>query len=186
MKTLIFNGSPRKSGDTAGLLDELKKHLKGDIKTVSSYYDDINPCTDCRHCWEEAECPIDDKMQEVYEYIKECDNIIIASPVYFSELTGSLLNILSRLQMFCIAKIKRRENLITKSKQGAVILCGGGNGSPEKAESTAKTLLKQMNAMDRYLGCIVSSNTDNTPSKDDKNAIDEIHRLANELNRGKT
>ena len=27
-------------------------------------------------------------MQEIYKYIQECDNIMIASPLYFSELTG--------------------------------------------------------------------------------------------------
>ena len=185
MKTLIFNGSPRKNGDTLRLIDELKSKLDGEIKVVNSYYDDIKPCIDCRHCWDVPECIIQDEMQSVYEYIKECDNIIIASPIYFSELTGSLLNVFSRPQMFCMAKMQRRENIVTKSKNGAIILCGGGDGNPEKAESTAKTILKQMNAVDDYLGCIVSHNTDEVPSKNDKHAIEKIYKLAGIMNNKK-
>ena len=38
MKTLILNGSPRKKGDTASLLNIIKPNLKGDIKVVDAYY----------------------------------------------------------------------------------------------------------------------------------------------------
>ena len=63
-----------------------------------------------------------------------------------------------------------------------MILARGGNGGYEKAESTAKTLLKEMNAMSDYLGCVVSENTDKIPAKDDEIAIKTIHKLAIKLN----
>ena len=38
VKTLIINGSPRKNGNTVTLLNELKKHLKGEVFQVDTYY----------------------------------------------------------------------------------------------------------------------------------------------------
>lgn len=122
-------------------------------------------------------------MQEVYKYIIECDNIVIASPIYFSELSGSLLNILSRLQLFCAARIKRQEYIIKKSKKGAIILCGGGDGNPNKAKSTAHTVLKQMNSKkEDFAGYALSHSTDKLASKHDINAIMQIEKKANEFN----
>ena len=93
MKTLIFNGSPRPKGDTAGLLSLLKEDLAGEYRQVDAYRADISPCVDCRSCWTRKGCAIQDEMQEVYAYIQACDNILIASPIYFSELTGRLLDV---------------------------------------------------------------------------------------------
>ena len=70
-------------------------------------------------------------------YIQECDNILIASPIYFSELTGKLLDVGSRLQTYFCAKFFRGETPIEKSKRGAVILVGGGDGHMDKAYETA-------------------------------------------------
>ena len=80
MKTLIFNGSPRNNGGTATLIKELEKSLAGDVNVISSYKANISPCIDCS---------LDDEMQKVYRLIDEADNIIIASPIYLGELTGS-------------------------------------------------------------------------------------------------
>lgn len=49
MKTLILNGSPRKNGDTAQLLELAKAQLQGTYHVVSAYTADIHPCIDCRH-----------------------------------------------------------------------------------------------------------------------------------------
>lgn len=83
MKTLIFNGSPRKNGDTMTLVNEFIKYLDGEYKIIDAYDSNIKPCIDCRYCWENKGCCQNDEMQKVYDYIQECDNILIASPIYF-------------------------------------------------------------------------------------------------------
>lgn len=109
MKALIFNGSPRKNGDTSYLVKILTKNLAGKVKIVMPYFDNIKPCVDCRYCWQNEGCIINDDMQEVFKYLISSDNIIIASPLYFSEITGELLSALSRLQTIWCAKFFRRE-----------------------------------------------------------------------------
>ena len=96
MKTLIFNGSPRKNGDTVSHIKEFVRNVEGEVKLVNAYSCDIKPCVDCRFCWEQEGCCQKDEMQEIYDYINECDTIVIASPIYFAELSGQLLAILSR------------------------------------------------------------------------------------------
>ena len=91
-KTLIFNGSPRRNGDTVSLLRVLTEELTGEYRVVDCYRADISPCIDCRSCRKEKHCVLQDGMQEIYGYIEECDSIVIASPIYYSELTGKLLD----------------------------------------------------------------------------------------------
>ena len=119
MKTLIINGSPRINGDTASLLEIIKANIDGEYRIIDSYRCSISPCLDCRFCWENNGCVINDEMQEIYGYIQVCDNILIASPIYFSELTGKLLDVGSRLQTYFCARFFRKEEPIAKIKKGA-------------------------------------------------------------------
>jgi multimeric flavodoxin WrbA len=170
MKTLILNGSPRENGDTVSLLRKVTEKLPGEYKIVNAYRCGISPCIDCRYCWTHSGCAIMDEMQEVYDFIRECDNILIASPVYFSELTGKLLDVGSRLQVYYCAAAFRKEKLIEKEKKGAVILVGGGDGRMDHAYSTACVLLRQMNC--RTIHELVSSHhTNEIPAAEDAKAI---------------
>lgn len=56
-------------------------------------------------------------MQEIYSYIQEGDNILIASPVYFSMLTGKLLDVVSRLKTYFCARYFRKAEPIFKKKE---------------------------------------------------------------------
>lgn len=181
MKTLIFNGSPRRGGDTDSLVAQVLSVLEGDHKVVYAYGSDIQPCIDCRYCWENHGCAIQDGMQEIYEYILECDNILIASPLYFSELSGPLLTVATRLQMFFCARHFGKTNLIQKVKKGGVIIAGGGDGSMDRAYSTASVLLRHMSCVN-IAPCVYSHNTNIQGAKDDKHAIDGSLTLADFFN----
>lgn len=173
MKTLIFNGYPRKDGDTVSLINKVIENLNGEFVQINAYDSGIHPCIDCRYCWENAGCCIDDKMQDIYAYIQEYDNILIASPIYFSELTGALLNIGSRLQTYFSARFFRKEKPIEKLKKGAVIIVGGGDGKAEKAFDTACCLLHHMNSYD-ILPAVVSHNTNDRPAVEDDEALSGV------------
>ena len=177
MKTLIFSGTPRKTGDTMALISEFLKNLKGEYKMVEAYDCNIKPCIDCRYCWDNDGCSINDGMQEIYNYIQDCDNILIASPLYFSELTGPLLAITSRLQTYFCARYFRKTKPIPKSKKGGVIIVGGGDGKIEKAYKTACTLLSHMNAKN-IAPVVYSNDTNNIPAKNDTIAMESSMNLA--------
>ncbi|MBR5712301.1 MAG: flavodoxin family protein [Lachnospiraceae bacterium] len=181
MKTLIFNGSPRPAGDTASLIGLLTEHLDGEFKVVDAYRCDISACLDCRYCWKNPGCAINDGMQDVYRYIEECDNVVIASPIYFSELTGKMLDVGSRLQTYFCGMFFRKEALNIKPKRGAVILVGGGDGRIEKPYETACTLMHHMNCRDIHK-VVCSFNTNVVPAVQDEQAVDGVRRIAEFLN----
>lgn len=182
MQTLILNGSPRKNGDTAALLSYLRMHLQGEIIEISAYYDNISPCIDCRRCKESGICVIPDRMQDIYKIIETCDNIIIASPIYFSELTGRLLDVASRLQTYYYGMQKNHGHPVKKSKRGAVLLVGGGEGDPQNAFATAVRILHYMKAKEIH-PLICSHRTDEIPAAEDGAVLAQIRELAVFLHR---
>lgn len=149
-KTLILNGSPRRGGDTAALLERLIPMLEGEIRQINAYHDGIRPCIDCRACQKSPGCAVRDGMTAVYDAMGECDSILVASPVYFRNLTPPMLNILSRMQVNYAAEHFHGADLRGGRKRGAVLLVGGGSGRPDLAQITASILLHQMNAWDLH------------------------------------
>jgi multimeric flavodoxin WrbA len=184
MKTLILNGSPRVHGDTISLINQLTKSLDGEYRVVDAYRCNVSPCLDCRHCWGHSGCAIKDEMQEIYSYIEDCDNVVIASPLYFSELTGKLLDLGSRLQTYFCGKFFRKEEISITPKKGAVILVGGGDGRVEKAYETACTLMHHMNC-NNVDEVVCSLNTNAVPAIQDEKALEGIDRIAKFLNSGR-
>lgn len=170
MKTLILNGSPRENGDTVSLIKKVTEKIAGEYRIINAYRCNISPCVDCRYCWDHTGCAVKDEMQEVYEYIQECDNILIASPVYFSELTGKLLDLGSRLQTYYCSAVFRKEKPVPKEKKGALILVGGGDGSMDKAYRTACILLRHMNCRTIHEP-VCSHHTNEIPAAEDIIAI---------------
>ena len=176
-RTLIFNGSPRRQGDTAALLRALTSALKGEIRVVDCYRADIAPCIDCRSCRRERRCVLNDGMQEIYKYIEECDNVVVASPIYYAELTGRLLDVASRFQLYYSARAFRKEDPGIRPKKGGVILAGGGDGDPKRPYTTAKILLRQLNTTEIFpLVCSHATNT--LPAAKDAEALAAVARLA--------
>ncbi len=181
MKTLIFNGSPRPEGDTSSLIRGVTGKLQGEYRQVDAYGTDIASCVDCRWCFSHPGCQICDGMQDIYRYIDECDNIIIASPIHFSELSGELLALLSRLQAIYCARTFQGVELVRKEKRGAILLAGGGDGSSERACTTARILLHTM-------GCtsicdpIISHHTNERPAIEDEEAMEGAVKIAEYLN----
>ena len=118
MKTLILNGSPRRLGDTAFLLSVFEDAMAEKCQRVDAYYLDFSPCIDCRGCWKTPGCVIQDGMSEVYRMIEESDNILIASPIYFGQLTGPLISLGSRLQAYYCAEAFQNRPLLKRIKKG--------------------------------------------------------------------
>lgn len=181
MKTLIINGSPRKNGDTVSLINELTKQLNGDYIIADAYYSDISACVDCRYCWHNDGCSINDEMTQIYDYIVDCDNVVIASPIYFSQPTGKLLDVCSRFQTYFAAKYFRKQTLAIKPKKGAVILVGGGDGNTRDAYNTICTILNHINATDIF-PLVGSFKTNQIPTTNDPYIRNKIKNLAEYLN----
>lgn len=181
-KTLIINGSPRPNGNTVVLINELKKHLDGEIMELSAFRSKIAPCVDCRGCWETAKCVVKDEMQVIYE--DDFDNIVIASPVYYGTLSGQMLSLMSRLQPWHAATYFLKKPLDQKPKKAAAILTAGGKGNEERAYHHLRAFFRMVNAHDFENHVVCSGKTDEISASEDAKAKAGVRELALWLNSG--
>ena len=180
MKTLLINGSPRPNGNTAALIRELKAHLEGELIEISAFYDRIAPCTDCRGCWETARCVVHDGMDAIYG--DDFDNVVIASPVYYGTLPGSVLSLMSRMQPWHVATHFLKQPLPQRPKKAAAILTAGGKGNAEKAHMHLNAFFRMLNARGFREHTACSANTDTIPAERDEGAKNQVIEIARWLN----
>lgn len=180
MKTLIFNGSPRKNGTSSGIIKLLTPMLS-DYEIISAYNSGISPCTDCRFCRKNDFCKIDDDMQRVYKSTVSADTIIIVSPVYYSALTGELLSVFSRYQLFFSSRFfNNSRRYFSKPKCGILILSAGGSTKDfSPVIASAEVIFKEINA--DLKNVIICSNTDSIPFENNNLFMAELERLSSKL-----
>jgi multimeric flavodoxin WrbA len=56
----------------------------------------IAPCRACESCRETGVCAIDDDMGQIYEDFRDCDALIIGTPVYFRNVSAQLKAVFDR------------------------------------------------------------------------------------------
>lgn len=180
MKTFVIQGSPRKDGDTQALLDAFLQKLHGEVRVVGAQ-DDIAPCCDCRYCWEHPGCAIRDGMQEIYGYLQECDNVVLASPIWFSSLSGPLLNIASRMQTLFAGRFRRGERQ-EPTKNGVLILTGAQRETRAAPEASALVILRTMGVKKPLVATVASLDTDRLSARQDEEALCAAQEAARRLN----
>jgi multimeric flavodoxin WrbA len=180
LKTLILNGSTRKNGDVQALVEAFIEGLCGEAQILTAG-DNISPCLDCRRCWEHPGCCIQDAMQKVYPYLVDCDIVALASPIWFSSLSGPLLNMASRFQTYFAGHFFRGEKDILKPKSGVLLLAGAEPGTEKKPVETAHSILKHINACSP-LRVISSMCTNQIPARNDNVALTAARDAAKALN----
>lgn len=93
MKTIILNASPRKKGNISSMIsiiaDEIKDKSSFEIIDVNKL--SVKPCTGCMKCRSMNICILpEDEGHRIGEKISSADNIIVASPVYWGNMPGTL------------------------------------------------------------------------------------------------
>ncbi len=102
---LGINGSPRKSWNTATLLEKtLEGAASAGARTelVHLYDLDFVGCTSCFACKLKegksyGRCAVRDGLSPVLEQVREADALILGSPIYFGTVTGMMRCCMERL-----------------------------------------------------------------------------------------
>ncbi|RLE60707.1 MAG: flavodoxin family protein [Thermoprotei archaeon] len=106
MKIIGLNGSPRRYGNTAKMLEvalETAKTLGASVERIDLYQYKIEPCVGCLSDDElvcKLPCKIRDDMETIYNKIQEADGIIFATPVYWFNMSGVMKNFIDRITVF--------------------------------------------------------------------------------------
>ena len=99
MRILVFNGSPRKKGSVSEIVGMILECLPDDVDVDLINTNDLNLefCRGCCNCRETNKCVFSDGIEEIYEKVNKADALILASPTYWSNMSGSLKILLDRL-----------------------------------------------------------------------------------------
>ena len=100
MKVLMINGSPHAKGNTYIALHEMEKifaeeGIETEILHIGNK--DIRGCIACHSCAQNGKCVFDDLVNETAPKFKECDGLVVASPVYYASANATLVAFLDRL-----------------------------------------------------------------------------------------
>ncbi len=120
-----LNGSPRRNGNSATLLDQALGGARGSGAEVIRYdlaFLNISPCRACEDCFANGACVIRDDMDALYDSLERADAVIVASPIYFSGMSSQTKIAVDR----CQALWARRKVLESERRPGvgAIILTG--------------------------------------------------------------
>jgi multimeric flavodoxin WrbA len=98
---IILNAAARKNGNTASLVEAFTKGATETGHTVKEFYLQtmtIRGCMACMGCSRNGDpCVQRDEMSSIYEAFKNCDTVVMASPVYFFGVAGPLKTTTDRL-----------------------------------------------------------------------------------------
>ncbi len=130
MKVVAFNGSPRREGNTAALLNTALAELQAqgiETELVQIGNNSVHGCTGCRQCrqLEGHKCVIDgDFVNAAIEKMIEADGIILGSPTYFADVTTEMKALIDRAGV-----VSRANGDLLAKKVGAAVVAVRRAGS---------------------------------------------------------
>ena len=127
---VILNGSPRKNGNTSMLVKAFTEGAESAGNTVTEFFlgeMNIHGCKGCFGGNSSLECPCvqKDDMSQIYPAVKECDVVVLASPLYYWNMSSQIRTAVDRL----FALEEGKENFLRgRDKSSALLMAAEGNG----------------------------------------------------------
>ena len=143
-KILILNGSPRENGNTEGLIKAFTRGAEEAGNTVTEFFlsrMNIRSCLGCYGGGKNADSPCvqKDDMQKIYPVYKQTDVVVLASPLYYWNISGRLKTTFDRL--FAVAECDAGYN---NPKKQAVLLMAAECDEFEAAEYWYDRLIEHL------------------------------------------
>lgn len=143
MNILGIGGSPRVGGNTDTLLDGvLSGAIDGGARTEKIVLNLLNfrPCQECGGCDRAGICVIEDDMKLVYAKVAAADNIVVATPLFFRNVSAQLKTMIDRFHCRWIAYNVLKNEFPRKGRKG-VFICAASDVK-DKACDNARTQVK--------------------------------------------
>ena len=104
MKVLMVLGSPRKNGNSARLAEVVRDaavECGATVKTVSLNQLTFRGCQACDACKTVSDrCTLDDDLKGVLDAVERADVLVLATPVYFSDVSAQTKAFIDRCYSF--------------------------------------------------------------------------------------
>ena len=130
MKVVALNGSARKDGNTAMLINVVFEELKKEgIETelIQMAGKNIQGCLACYKCFKNKDrrCSVDkDILNDIMARMEKAEGILLGSPTYFSDVTSGMRAFIERCGF-----VARANDYMFKGKVGAAVVAVRRAGS---------------------------------------------------------
>ena len=133
MLILGLQGSPRKKGNTQFLLETfMQSAAKRGARTqiIDVTRKDIIACKELVVCEKKGYCPLeDDVLREIYPLLRKAEIVVLASPIFFYNMTAQLKAVVDRCQTFWARKYRfKLADPAKPMRKGFVLSVGATKG----------------------------------------------------------
>lgn len=160
MNIMVVNGGPRKSWNTATLLQKAMEGAasRGARTELIHLYDlDFKGCTSCFSCKLKGgksygKCAVKDGLTPVLETIGDAGALILGSPIYLGTVTGEMRSFLERLTFPYLVYDRQRSSLFGKKIPVGFIYTMGAPGERIKEAGYDRQFTLMESIMNRIFG----------------------------------
>lgn len=148
-RIVVLNGSPRRNGNTSALIDAFREGAEGAGNTVEVFFLQKMDIHGCRGCFgggknPDHPCVQRDGMDLIYPAYRNADVVVLASPLYYWNLSGQLRTAFDRL--FAVAECD--PNYTNPKKECVLLMAAEGDGFDE-VELYYDSLMRHLGWADR-------------------------------------
>jgi len=158
---LIVKGSPRTSGNSAALAQQVLEGAKSagaEVEVINVAEMDIRPCDACDVCKENfAGCIVEDDMQALYPKLIAADAIVLAFPIYFFTINAQMKLFIDRWYA-----LENEEGYMLRDKQLALAFV---YGDTDLYTSGGINAIHTFEALSRYIGIEIAGIVHGTADK---------------------
>ena len=189
MEILGLQGSPRKKGNTQFLLSAFLKAAeeRGAVtRLVRVTERHIEPCKEFVVCETKGTCPIRDDMEsEIYGLIRRAEVVVLASPIFFYNMTAQLKAAVDRCQVFWARKYRLKlTDPLKATRRGVLLGVAATRGKTlfDGLQLTAKYFFDAIDA--RFETSLLYRGIEGPKDMSRHPAVmDDVHRAVDELMR---
>ncbi len=115
MNIVVLTGSPRKKGNSATLAArfvEKAESLGAETRTFHLNNLSIKGCQACGGCKTKKDhCVVKDDMSDVLDAVRRCDALVLATPVYFGDVSAQMKMFIDRTYSYLVPDFLTNPNL---------------------------------------------------------------------------
>lgn len=179
-RIVILNGSPRKKGNTSMLVKAFTEGAESVGNTVTEFFLDSMEIHGCKGCFgghSSRACPCvqKDDMAQIYPAVKECDVVVLATPLYYWNMSGQIRTVIDRL----FALEEGDGNLLRGHDKASVLLMAAEGHGFEDVLTYYDHLMEHLRW--KNLGHVLAGGNMNVGDINDKPEIQQAYELGKSI-----
>lgn len=147
-KILIIDGGPRRDMNTAAMIAAFAEGVHeggGEAKIVRLYDINYKGCRSCMKCklkgHQSTTCQLHDGLTDTLKECSDADGLVLASPIYYGEMTGMMRSYWERLTFPWLDYAK---GILIAPKKMPLVFIYTMNGSPANGEKLRHSSLRNV------------------------------------------